>query len=96
MSRSVSPFKGFPNTYLNEGIEIGVVGHNGYLRAIKAHLIINFIFKFYEYIRILMESGVFIVIVILWLGAGQLMFSTICLHDYLKSNQGIQLMHLNE
>ena len=43
-----------------------------------------------------MESGVFIVIVILWLGAGQLMLSIICLHDYLKSNQGILLMHHNE
>ena len=86
----------FPNTYLHEGIEVGVVSHNGHLRAVKARLIVDSIFELYKYVRILMESGVFIAIMILWLGAGQLMFSTICLHDYLKSNQGIRLMHLNE
>ena len=70
MSRSFFPFKGFLNTYLNEGIEIGVIGHNGYLRAVKARLIINSVFKFYEYIWILMESRVFIASMVLWLRRG--------------------------
>ena len=67
----------FPNTYLHEGIEVGVVSHNGHLRAVKARLIVESIFKLYKYIRILMKSGIFIAIMILWLGVGQLMFSTI-------------------
>ena len=55
------------NTYLNERIEVEVVGHNGYLQAVKARLVIDSIFKFYKYIRILVESGVFVASMVLWL-----------------------------
>ena len=58
----------FLNTHLHERIEVGVISHNGYFRAVKARLIVDFVFKFYKYVRILMESGVLIAIVILWLG----------------------------
>ena len=75
----------FLDTHLHERIEVGVVSHNGYLRAIKAHLIVDSIFELYKYVQILMESGVFVAIMILWLGAGQLMFSTTCFHYYTKT-----------
>ena len=59
----------FPNTYLHERIAVGVIIHNSFLRAVKARLIVDSIFELYKYVRILMESGVLIVIMILWLGA---------------------------
>ena len=67
MSGNVTLFL-FPNTQLNEGVEIEVIGHDGYFRAIKACLVINSVFKFHKYIRILMESGVFVTCVVFWLG----------------------------
>ena len=55
----------FPNTYLHEGIEVRVVSHDGHLQAVKARLIVDSIFELYKYVWILMESGVFITIMIL-------------------------------
>lgn len=60
----------FPNTHLHERIEVGVISHNSYFRAIKTRLIVDSVFKFYKYVRILMESEVFIAIMILWLRGG--------------------------
>ena len=49
----------FPDTYLDEGVEIRVINHNGYLRAVKARLVVDSLFKLHKYIRIFMESRVF-------------------------------------
>ena len=67
MSENVTPFR-FPNTYLNKGVETGVISHDGYFRAVKARLVIDSVFKFHKYIRIFMESGVFVTCVVFWLG----------------------------
>ena len=50
--------------------EAGVIGDNGYICTVIAHLIKYSILKLHKYVRILLESGVKVPVVILWLWGG--------------------------
>ena len=66
MQKYFSPLRiQFPNTYLHKRIKVRVINHNSYFQAVKALLIVDSVFKLYKYVRIVMESGVLIAIVIL-------------------------------
>ena len=52
-------------TYVRNRKEAGVIGDDGFIRAIIARLIENSIFELHEYVRIFLISGVKIPIVIL-------------------------------
>ena len=59
-------------TYMRGRKEAGIVGRDGHFCAIIARLVQYSLFKLYEYVRILFESGVKVPVMILWLWGGAL------------------------
>ena len=57
-------------TYVRGGEKTGIVGGDGHFRAVIARLVEHPILELHIYVRILFESGVKVLVVVLWLWGG--------------------------